>query len=295
MQSSTPAHLVQHYNRSVALISDIDARKSVYAIDPSLPKPCVHPIVTAGGTTVTCFEPSDHVWHRGLWFTIKYINRDNFWEEHDGHGVQKALGHPEVDLLETGCCRLGQELEWTSGALGKMVHERRTITTRLTEDKLTIIDWATSLRFEKDAELDRTPFTTFGGYGGMSIRASRELHGGSFTTPASEKLDAISGEPHEWVLLSASVDGGPSKRVSIGIIDHPSNPRYPTPWYCKAQTGSAPRAFNFMNAAFLFHEPMQVTAGQTLAFCYRIIVRDGIWTAEEFGKLAAQFKEERPR
>ena len=54
----------------------------------NLPKPCFHPLHTAAGRQIAGFQMSDHTWHRGLWFTIKFINKTNFWEE------QPAVRHP---------------------------------------------------------------------------------------------------------------------------------------------------------------------------------------------------------
>jgi hypothetical protein len=34
------------------------------------PKPFFHPLTTAAGHLLSLFEPHDHPWHRGLWFTI---------------------------------------------------------------------------------------------------------------------------------------------------------------------------------------------------------------------------------
>ena len=54
------------------------------------------------------------------------------------------------------------------------------------------------------------------------------------------------------------------------MFDHPSNPRYPTPWYgsTKADTYGEGWA-NFFNAAFLWDESMTVSAGDSLRLRYR--------------------------
>src|SRR5437773_4262742 len=60
------------------------------------PKPFFHPLHTPAGHCLTLFEPHDHFWHRGLWFTIKFINGENFWEENDAFGTQRTLLPPAV-------------------------------------------------------------------------------------------------------------------------------------------------------------------------------------------------------
>ena len=46
-------------------------------------RPNVHPLKTPSGITLTRDAPEDHPWHHGLWFTIKFVNEENFWEEYD--------------------------------------------------------------------------------------------------------------------------------------------------------------------------------------------------------------------
>jgi Methane oxygenase PmoA len=38
---------------------------------PGAPKPYFHPLLGPAGVPLTIYEPYDHLWHRGLWFTIK--------------------------------------------------------------------------------------------------------------------------------------------------------------------------------------------------------------------------------
>ena len=261
-----------------------DAAASAYRYG-DLPKACVHPLHTPAGHCLTGFEPSDHVWHRGLWFTIKYINKTNFWEEHSPYGIQESITPPTAELLAADRSRVTHDVRWTSEATGPAVAERRSLTFKARDDGIRLIDWHTTLTAEQDLELDRTPYTTWGGYGGLSWRGDRELHAVSFTASSGDESESIAGNPYDWVLANARVDGGRDQRVAIGIVDHPANPRSAVPWYCKTGGG-----FTFMNAAFLFHEPMTLAEGQSLTFNYRVLYRDGAWSAEEFRPLAEAFR-----
>src|SRR5687768_15691653 len=69
-----------------------------------LPKPCIHPLVTPAGHRLTGFEMSDHVWHRGLWFTIKFVNGTNFWEEQAAFGVQDSASEPICEMIGRASC-----------------------------------------------------------------------------------------------------------------------------------------------------------------------------------------------
>jgi Family of unknown function (DUF6807) len=135
--------------------------------------------------------------------------------------------------------------------------------------------------------LDRTPFTTWGGYGGMSFRGSREMHNVSFALPDGSTAPNRRGEPGEWVVMQGQMDDGVDQKVSLGMIDHPSNPRSPSPWYGHSEK------VNFINAAFLFHEKLEVIKGRPLIFRYRMYYRDGVWEAGEFAKLADDFRSQK--
>ena len=252
---------------------------ATYLYGPSLPKPCVHPLVTPRGHVLSGFEMSDHVWHRGLWFTIKFVNGTNFWEEHAPFGVQVTRAQPACELLAPRTLRTTHHLTWTSETTGAVIDESRVLTFRGDG----VIDWAAQLRAKKDVTLDRTPYTTWGGYGGLAFRAARELHDVNFLLPSGDVATALTGQPHDWTVMQGMVDGGTERRVSIGMIDHPANPRAPSPWYCKSGSG-----FTYMNPALLFHEPMSIKAGDELRLRYRVMYRDGLWTRDEFAALAQQ-------
>ena len=42
--------------------------------------PYFHPLRTVDGRLLTWDRPPDHLWHHGLWFSWKFINKVNYWE-----------------------------------------------------------------------------------------------------------------------------------------------------------------------------------------------------------------------
>jgi hypothetical protein len=59
------------------------------------------------------------------------------------------------------------------------------------------------------------------------------MHKVEFLRPNGETTNALKGETHDWVIMQGLMDGGANEQVSLGIIDHPANPRSPSPWYGK--------------------------------------------------------------
>jgi hypothetical protein len=239
------------------------------------PKPYFHPVRTPSGLLLSLLEPADHLWHRGLWFTIKFVNGDNFWEERPPFGTQRVAGIPEIHHPAPDDTELRLALDWLlPDSEDRVIAERRTIRSRATEDAI-VIDWSTTLTPDRDVTLDRTPYTTWGGYGGLSFRGSRSWLVNRFLLPDGPVDGRPAGQAGPWCEMSGPVDGGPDLSAGLAMLDHPDNPRYPTPWYAGG-AGSG----NFLNAALLFHEPMALGAGEPLALRYRVLIHDGAWEAD---------------
>ena len=45
----------------------------------SRPKPYLHPVRTLAGELVTAFRPHDHVWHKGIAWSLPHVGEHNFW------------------------------------------------------------------------------------------------------------------------------------------------------------------------------------------------------------------------
>ncbi len=256
-----------------------------YLFDEKLPKPCFHPLCTAAGHQITGFETPDHIWHRGLWFAIRFVNQSNFWEEHPPFGIQKTEGQPRCELTSPDALRIAHELIWTSEATGPAIREQRTITVTALSNGIRQIDWTTTLEAVQDLLLDRTPYTTWGGYGGLAFRAALQVQGVGFLQPDGKTATRIAGQPNPWSLFRGIVGNDPNSKISLGMIDHPDNPRSPMPWYCRTEEG-----YDVMYAAFLFHEPMTLAKGRQIALRHRVIYRDGWWEADEFNQIADAFQ-----
>jgi hypothetical protein len=254
------------------------------------PKPYFHPVCTPAGHCLTLFEPHDHLWHRGLWFTIKYINGDNFWEEVEPFGVQQTVAPPAVTHGPRGRIDLRTELAWVPPAGDAeppaVFHEERQIGYEPLEAEAYALDFATTLTAQADLVLERTPFTTWGGYGGLILRGTRNWQETRLLFPDGSTSDRPTGIPANWCDLSGKLDGGPNLTGGVAMFDHPDNPRHPSPWY------GATGAGHYFNAAFLFHEPMNVARGQSLRFRYRVLVHDGIWDVPRLEAAYAAYVEE---
>lgn len=241
----------------------------------SKPKPFMHPVRTPNGHCLSLAEPYDHLWHRGLWFTFKYVNGENFWEENVEHGIQRVTAIPAVCHTSENEIAVEMELAWCAPKAGEPVFvEHRTIRYRPGQHVDTY-DWRSSMVAQQDVVLDRTPYTTWGGYGGLSFRGSRNWAVERYLLPDGAAQDRPTGQRGSWCELSGRIDGGAGLSGGIAILDHPGNLRAPTPWYAGGGSGT------FINAALLFHEPLTLVKGEELSLRYRVLIHDGIWERDQ--------------
>lgn len=230
------------------------------------PKPHVHPLRTPGGKTLTRVSPPDHPWMRGLWFAVKFVDGVNFWEEkpseQGGFGIQRQVRPGRVHWLRP------------DGSVA--IDESRTLDHRDLSGTAYAIDWTTTLTpvtaasdAARDVVLDRTPYTTWGGYGGLVIRGAPDWTDTTIVLSDGSEHRRPEGVPARWADLSND-EGG------IAFLDHPDNARHPVPWYGATRSRVYGDGWsNYLNAAFLFHEPLTIAAGTSLTLRYRVMVHDG--------------------
>ena len=231
-------------------------------------RPHLHPVASPSGAVLTRDAPADHPWHHGLWFTIKFVNGENFWEEHDAYGVLRHVDDTTVHWI-----RPDRETV--------VIVDHRTFTHVDIADDAYAIDIDIRLTPQVDAVLDRTPFTTWGGYGGLSLRGRADWTDTRLLLADGSVHDRVLGVPSPWCDLSGRVDGG-----EAGILLAPADP---TPWYgsTRNETYGDEGWSNFVNAAFLWDGPVEVAAGDTMPFRFRVVVHDGVWDVDRCASVLA--------
>lgn len=245
-----------------------------------------HPLSTIDGRLLTWDRPPDHIWHHGLWFGWKYINKVNYWE------VDRATGKPagrtswsnvRISIGKDMRARIDLALDYRpAGDDAPVLTEKRTIRISPPDSEGTYsVDWTCAFESAADALLDRTPppgepgGAVSGGYAGLSLRLGEDL---------SERLVMTSEGPvtawtndryrgkHSALDFSGLVGG---RAAGIAVVDHPANPRSPTPWYVIDAPG-----FGWFTPALLCYEPMALRKGEMLVLRYRVLVHPGRWDAE---------------
>jgi Methane oxygenase PmoA len=237
----------------------------------SAPKPFIHPLRLPDGTIITEHEPADHLWHRGLWFAFKFVNGINYWEERDeifGYQRNKHMGAGDSP---TGEVTLSQTLLWSDTSEGKIIElpqcwEQRSILADLDDAGNLCLSWLMKLTaMDKDVTLDRTPFTTWGGYGGLFVRLKNDLENPRLVFDDGTVTTRCTGERYKWGGIEGTTPDG--KDCAVVFLPSPQNTRSPEPFY-----GAAKTDYNFFGPAPLFHEPIVLKAGETFTYQVKVLV-----------------------
>lgn len=238
-------------------------------------KPHLHPVRTPSGYVLTQVEPADHPWQRGVWFVVKFVDGDNFWEEGDprGWGVQRHAAPPVTS--DDGRTVEG-DLAWVRPDRTTVaVTEHRRLTHVELGDGAYAVDWDVTLRAPGGAVLDRSPYNgTWGGYSGLAFRGRADWGDTRLLVDDGSEHDRVAPHRSRWCDLSSAAGG-------VCVLDHPANPSHPVPFYatCRAGAGYGEGWSNTLYPAFLWDRPLRLDAGDDLRFRYRLAVHDGLWDA----------------
>lgn len=251
-------------------------------------KPFFDPVCVAGGPSLTWARPPDHAWHYGLWFSWKYLNGVNYWEEKAGKSAgETCWSAPAVETRADGSARIALELGYRpQPAAEPLLKERRTVELSAPgPDGAYAMDWTLAFAAGKEAvTLDRTPLPgepdgkSWGGYAGLSVRFAQAFTDvetvastvGRVPRDRSSRLDVTAAAAEQNGLI-----GG--RPYGVALLAHPSNPRAPGDWY-PIENPSAP--FFYLNAAFLLKAAYVLKPGEALTLRYRVCVHPGRWDAE---------------
>jgi len=276
-----------------------------YIWPATLKKPVLYPIRTATGTLVTRGFPLDprpgervdHPHHVGLWLNHGNVNGLDFWNNSD------AI--PAKDAPKMGTIVHRKVLRATSGAdQGSLVVE----TAWMTPDNRQLLVEVTAFVFRGGADsrtIDRiTTLTALGekvvfkdskeAFLGMRLTRALEQPAdkpevftdasgkatavpvmdntgvtGKYVSSEGKEGDAVWSTRGKWTMLGGTINGEP---VTVAILDHPSNPGYPTHWHARGYGlfAANPLGDKELNEPKPFDYTLQ--AGQSVTFRYRVLV-----------------------
>lgn len=260
--------------------------------------PCVSPLYAAGEARVTRGFPldpqpddaTDHPHHRGLWFAHGDVSGVDFW--HDG-GHFETLGF-EVELRSKSVAVVTLSLLWRANDGRELVRERR----RLAFHAERGLRWVEARHELAPAAGDVVFGDTKEGTFALRVAPTLQVEGpvarGTLTDSVGRSGGDVWGKRAAWIATT-----GPARRadgsehaLTVGLLEHPTNLRYPTWWH--ARTYGLLAANPFGKAAFEGRtlDPdgaVLLRRTETLVLRYRVLLGDGPLTPEALEAEAARF------
>lgn len=289
----------------------------------TLEKPVLYPIYTSKRTTITRGfpfnplpgEPTDHPHHIGLWFNYENVNGLDFWNNSYAIPADKKqlYGWIKTDsIIETSGGDKGvlaYHANWTNQANDVLLEE----ITRFEfsgNNHLRIIDRLTTLKANTDVRFTdakdgmlglrvahelQIPSTTDQKFtddkGNVTVvkKSTDSIANGNYITSEGKEGDSAWSTRAIWCKLYAKMG---NDSVSVTVIDHPSNPNYPTFWHARGYGLFAANPLGekiFTNGKS--EKNLQLQKGETIRFYYRIIIQEDKETipTQQLDKMADEF------
>jgi len=264
---------------------EVDLLRYVFVPDsPQLesPKPYLDPLRTRAGHVVSLYRPWDHVWHKGIAWSLPVVDDENFWGgptyvhgegyvqlPNDGTQQHRAIVDEGV---ADGVARFAHDLEWIAEDGRRLFTERRTLTARVLDETAWALTFETAMTNVSDAEISIGSPTTKGrdnaGYGGLFWRGPRSFTEGTLVTATGSGSGSdVRGQRHEWMGFAGRHDVIDETSLIV-MVDAAQNPHHPPQWFARSEE------FACLNPAPFFSEELAVAPGRTVRFRYAVGMAD---------------------
>ncbi|MDG6107643.1 PmoA family protein [Dactylosporangium aurantiacum] len=257
------------------------------------PKPYLHPIRTLTGELVSAFRPHDHVWHKGIAWSLPHVGEHNFWGGPtyvDGQGYLQldnngSAVHREMTGLAVrqGAATLRHRLDWTTQQGAQVIEEDRALHVTVADATTWVMVFDTAMTNVSGGTLAFGSPTTKGrdnaGYGGLFWRGPRSFTGGVLMAPTGAGGDELRGSRAEWFAFQGRHDGT-GAHSTVVIVDDRDNPRHPPQWFARTEE------FACLNPAPFFSEEFDLPDRATLRLRYAVVVAAGAHDSDGTAALA---------
>ena len=292
-----------------------------YIWPDSVKKPVLYPLRTNKGTLVTRGYPLDprpgervdHPHHVGLWFNYGDVNGLDFWNNSDAIKTAErdkygTIRHTAIKRVRSGKTEgeLQVEMQWLGpdgvallreettfvfhGGTGSRAIDRITKLTALdkkvvfNDNKEGVIGLRVARELEQPSDKPEV-FTDANGKPTSVPKLDNTGVTGRYTSSEGKTGDAVWGTRGRWTMLSGKIG---QEDITLAILDHPSNPGYPTYWHAR---GYGLFAANTLGQK-VFSEGKQtlnfaLAPGQSATFRYRVLI---LSRAAKPDELESQFR-----
>jgi len=233
------------------------------------------------GSSVTSMR--NHPWphHTSLFFGCDRVNGGNYWQEGFERGRIVSLG---AQIVEGKGRRvvITDECIWKRPDAEAPVIDRRTITISAPSQTLYQLDFDIEMEMLMDVTIEKTNHSLF------SVRVDGDLsvdQGGTMIN-----AEGMTSEKATFGVRSPWMDFYGTRKTGIegiAILQHPSNPWYPSPWFT--------RDYGFLSPTPMYwpenDKETNLRKGEKLKLRYRVLVHAGDTKQAGIAALFDKYKE----
>lgn len=267
--------------------------------DPQLesPRPYFHPIRTLSGQLVSLYRPHDHVWHKGIAWSLPNVGTENFWggptyvrghdyRQLDNDGSMRHVGFDRVDAGPQEVA-VDERLHWITQGGEHWFTESRSFDVRVLDETAWVLGYRTTFTNVSGRSLPLGSPTTEGrpaaGYGGLFWRGPRSFSGGTVHAPEVSGKDDLNGIRAPWLAFSGrhDGDGGASTLVFVESEENDHGDEAHTQWFVRSDV------YAVVSPSPFYSTVHDLPDGESLTFRYAVVVADGAHGRQDCGRLAA--------
>ena len=284
----------------------------------NVPRPFCYPIIGPGGVAMTRNYPmvkvpgeeTDHPHHRSLWFSHAPVNDVDVWTEKATTGRVKHRGFADISSgVNAGFIKTLND--WVAPDGKVLCSDEQTVHFHAPTNGVIMLDFEITIKASNgDVTFGDSKEGSFAirvaesmrvlqpamrgeparaGNGHIVLSTGERDNGVSAAAAKDAKREAVTwGKRAAWCDYHGPADG---KVVGFAIMDHPTNPRHPTWWHVRDYGLFAANPFgqhDFERLSDKNAGDLKISAGQSIAFRYRVIIHEG---DEKQARIAARFDE----
>lgn len=237
----------------------------------------------ASGGSVTSMRNGEYPHHSSLFFGCDLVNGGNYWQE----GLERGrIISVNAGILKQGgdTAIITDECIWSRpGAISPVKDTRKFIITAPSETTIQI-DVVITMEMLIDVRIKKTNHSLF------SARMAADLsvkNGGTMINAEGAKSEKDTfGKNSPWIDFygkrGTAIEG-------LAIMQHPSNPWYPSPWFT--------RDYGFMSPTPMYWpekgDETFMTKGTVLNLRYRVLVHSGDHIQAKIAEVFGKYKNEK--
>lgn len=270
-----------------------------YYFNSDVVRPYFHPVIGPTGKGVTRDFPMtpqtegtpgrypfDHPHHRSLWIAHGDVNGTDNWSEGPNHATQRHAGFSRL-ISGPVYGSFDATTEWLDREGRVVMTETRRVTFFNIGEDERLMD--VSLRFNTGSNTVTFGDTKEGGLIAVRVASSMDAPDKSRPDAPGRIENGYSarnetecwGKRAPWCDYSGPVEG---ETLGVALMDHPTNPRYPTHWHVRAyglMTANPFGLHDFYKDPDTHRGDWTIPAYESRNFLYRMLIHQGDATAAQ--------------